>query len=507
MNVLRLTKLIIVVVLFINPTLFSQTSNKFSKKITSYLSKDEVIKAEEFCEQQKTEQEKAVCYTFMGDNALNEMEYAKAMEYYLKAKNKDKEYNALLEAEKSGNIQLIDNLLIRLEKEKIPDLDLSTLNQNAFMPIAQICFSKKDYKNAGNYYEKAGVKQLSIECKVLYAINSKDYISVVELSEQEAIGLKNTIDVYKHAADQYFEKSDFKNASKCYSKVGDKLKTRLCFEKEKELELKKTLTIVYANKFEFSENPLTIVKKLNAIKSQISNFKQTASSYEQNGYSIESDNWSTFAKLINVAVEESVNGCYIIKPAKAKTRDGKPLLTEAWKIINEICYNKQLSLSEQKQQPLKNIVEEIRFLNKDYTVNVQDLANKQLDISGITIADAIYQFPKAVESAKKLMDDYFISINTKTTPKNMSWLVLSVVEKMYTKIIKKLDDLYSSAKSESIKKKIIEQKDSFQEYYNNKSKETFYLEGSFKPNSWSEYLLQKKLKANIVKNIVVEKIN
>ncbi|NJO92949.1 MAG: hypothetical protein HC831_31285 [Chloroflexia bacterium] len=118
---LRLAKLTIAVVLFINPALFSQTSNKFSKKITSYLSKDNVIKAEEFCEQQKTEQERAVCYTLMGDNAISEMEYAKAMQYYLRAKNKDKEYKALLEAEKNGKIQLIDNLLVRLEKEKMPE--------------------------------------------------------------------------------------------------------------------------------------------------------------------------------------------------------------------------------------------------------------------------------------------------------------------------------------------------------------------------------------------------
>jgi tetratricopeptide (TPR) repeat protein len=298
MKTLRLLEITLALLLLANSSLYSQANSKFQKKITSYLSKDEVLKAEEFCEQQKTEQDRAECYTLMGDNSLGEMEYAKAMQYYLKAKNRDKEYKTLLEAEKSGNLQLIDNLFIRLEKEKNPNADEPTLNHNAFMPIAQICFSKKDFKNAGSYYEKAGVKQLSIECKVLHAINSKDYISVVELSEQETIGLKNTMEVYKNAADQYFEKSDYKNAHRCYSKVGDKSKANLCFEKEMEIEVRKSLSQISGSRFEFSENPETIVKKLQSLRSQILSFEKISYSYDQNGYSIEAGASKTFLKLL-----------------------------------------------------------------------------------------------------------------------------------------------------------------------------------------------------------------
>ncbi|NJO92950.1 MAG: hypothetical protein HC831_31290, partial [Chloroflexia bacterium] len=82
---------------------------------------------------------------------------------------------------------------------------------------------------------------------------------MVELSEQETIGLKNTMEVYKHAADQYFEKSDYKNASRCYHKVGDKSKAKLCFEREREKQLRKSWGYIYNNRFEFSENPQTII--------------------------------------------------------------------------------------------------------------------------------------------------------------------------------------------------------------------------------------------------------
>jgi ribosomal protein S13 len=502
MKTLRLLEITLALLLLANSSLYSQANSKFQKKITSYLSKDEVLKAEEFCEQQKTEQDRAECYTLMGDNSLGEMEYAKAMQYYLKAKNRDKEYKTLLEAEKSGNLQLIDNLFIRLEKEKNPNADEPTLNHNAFMPIAQICFSKKDFKNAGSYYEKAGVKQLSIECKVLHAINSKDYISVVELSEQETIGLKNTMEVYKNAADQYFEKSDYKNAHRCYSKVGDKSKANLCFEKEMEIEVRKSLSQISGSRFEFSENPETIVKKLQSLRSQILSFEKISYSYDQNGYSIEAGASKTFLKLLNSTIEETLSGCFLNKISGTDTKDGKRLLSEAWKSINQATNDWKFVLSVEKQKVLKKILEEIRLLNNASVLNIQNLADKQLEKSEVSKASYYYQLVKAIESAKKLMDDYFISINTNETSKNTSWLILGIVKKMHDEIIKKFDNLYDSEKSEITKKKIIELKKSHKEYYIAKLKETLYMRDDFKPGSWSEYLIKKELEKNYNQNIV-----
>jgi hypothetical protein len=476
---------------------YSQAANKFSKKITSYLSKDEVEKAEEFCNQQKSEQDRAECYTLMGNSALDELEYSRAMKYFKKAKNNDKLYATLLKAIESGNQELINNYLIRVVKENTQSNNESEITNKAFLPIAKICYKKKDFKNAGYYYERAGIKQLSIECKVVHAINTKDYITVVELSEKETIGLRNTLQVYKQAADQYFAKGDYQNAAKCYDKTGNKTKAKLCNNKERELVLKKSFAAVLANKFEFSESPLTIKKKLDVLSAEVNTFEQIAKQYEQNEYKIEADSWRSFSKLFIRVVKESNNGCILIKSTSKDLGDGKMLLAEAWKQINEIANKKKVNLSIQDQESLKTIVKKIELLNEDYSQKAQSMANKQLEKLGITKLKTIHQFPAAIEAAKKLIDDYFININTKETPQHTSWLLFGIVNKMVAGINSKLDELDSSAQSAAIKDKVAEQKSAFEGYFLNKLKGAVYTAKSYTPSTWANYLFQKALKEKL----------
>ena len=429
---MRVISLLLLLSFFLNFVAFSQPSNKFQKKINGYLSKDEVEKAENFCSQLKSEQERSECYSFMGDKALEEMDYVKATHYFRKSKSIQKQYKALLEAVKNGEQQAIDNYLIREAKGN----NSTSVNNAAFMPIADLCYKQKDYKNAGYYYEKANISQLSAECKVLHAINTTDYITVVEISEKENIGLRNTLEVYKHAADEYFIKGDYSNAGKCYKKIGDKAKMKLCFLKEVEVESTKALAIIKSSKFAFSDKPFEIEKKLAKINAQIPVFENVALTYKQSEYLIKADSWALFSKQTKDIIEATKNGVFLIKSKDKNVEDGNELLEEGWRLINTIASESRANLTIQQQEPIKNILKEISLLEVNYNTQVRKMASKQLTESGIISTKTVYQFPKAAVEAQNLIDDYFLSINAKQTPKVTAWLIFGIVQQMHNKIIK-----------------------------------------------------------------------
>jgi len=488
---MRIISLLLILTYFINLPVIAQTNSKFQKKINNYLSKDEVEKAEDYCNQQKSEQDRADCFSFMGDKALEEFEYTRAIQCFQKSNNVKKLHTTLLAALKNGEQEKVDNFLVKKEKDKNPGAKMETINSKAFMPIADLCYKKKDYKNAGYYYQKANVKQLSIECKVLHAINTKDYITVVELSEKEKIGLRNTMEVYKQAADQYFIKGDYSNASKCYKKVGDKERVKLCFQRERDVELSKAFIALKTNKFSFSEKPFVIEKKLRNISKASLTFEKVAADYEQNGNVIEADSWNSFSQHIINLVKTSQNGVYLIREKNDK--DGKSLLEEAWKQVNKIADERRLNLTTEQQEPIKVVLKKITLLELSHKTKIEKNATKKLSESGVNQANAIYAFPKVSNAAQKLTDDYFISINAEETPKATAWLIFGIANTMHNKIIKKLKSFISSAKSDSQKLKIDKLILAQQNYHSKQLESTTYLSVNFVPQSWNDYLFQKVL--------------
>lgn len=488
----RKSSLFLVILIAFSITLHSQTKTKFQRKISGYLSKDEVEKAECFCNKLKSNLEQAECYEVLGEMALEEFEYVKAYDYFLKSRNKEKLYETFLEASNNDSKEILENHLIKSEAEKSPDASDQTNEKYALMPIADLCYSMEDYKNAGDYYEKAGIKQIANECKVLHAVKTQDYITAVEISEEHAVGLKDPQSYYTLAAEQYYRKGDYLNALKYYQKVNDKVNSKHCFTKGLHKETELALSNINANIIDYSESIDIITYKHKSLKKEVANLGKYASIYKKNGFKKEAEYWYDFSRQLKRLLKATANDSYLIDAFSENLNPGSVLLQKSWNEMANLTLQNEKKLNKNKLNNLSYLLDELVETKKLYSIKISNEATGKLNQASNMEVATLVNASKTIELVEEEMIKTFEKCHSNDSLSTFYFNFCSI-KKLNEMLLDKIDNLVVSEKSIHTKSKLVELKNKHILFFNNKIQNIQYFKSDFIPLTWKDFLLQRKL--------------
>jgi len=487
---------VLVVLLFLSEiTGISQTNYRFQRKISGLLSKDKIEEAEDFCSGLKSEKDRAECYNYMGDKALNENDFDLALEYYVKSTDDNKQHALLLKAIDNNTAYTVENYFVRLGKDTDYELNKQNPEEWASRYLADLCYKLKDYKNAAIYYQKANVHQLSNDCKVLDAIERKDYMTVVELAEKETVGIKNTIELYNMAAEQFVEARNYEKAADCYKKTGNKAKERYCFYKAQEANLIYALKKINSNSINFSEQYSTISSKIVALSDGQKDIDKIVVELRNNKFSKTAYDWQSISEYLNKLLNITRNETYL-KFDKADSTNVKTELKSTWDDFRKYTQGSDIKKISLKLHLLETHFEQIEKINKSFQTETEVLADNAETKSFLAKSNSSYFFERAVKNIENEMNRYIKEMDS-TENKHIDYQHFCLIRELHKRINDRADKLISSVKSENLQLKFEEIKLNHKAFFKHLLEESKYTQNGFVPDSWEEYILQKAINEEV----------